>query len=178
MKRTLASALLIIFLFNMGGYYMVFSILKLKAGQELSHNLDLQTQSNEETVVVTVPLHLPYPINSTGFERVKGTIKSGGRYFQMVKQKIENDTLTLVLVPDKKSNHFEQVIDSLDQQQGKEQSQEGTLNITIKLLQDFITSGIAMSTGVKPWAIEIGKTSYLSLSNSAELKGINLPPKI
>jgi hypothetical protein len=178
MKKTIAMAMLLLFLFNLGGYYMVFSVLKLQAGQELSHNLDLQNVIDEESVVVKVPLHLPYPINSTGFERVKGTIKSGGRYFQMLKQKIENDTLTLVLVQDKKSNQIEDAIQTLDQQQSNEQSPEATLNFSIKLVQDFIALGISILPGTNPWYREIGSTGFLSKLDPAELDGINPPPKI
>jgi len=170
--------MLLIFLFNMGGYYLVFSFLKLKAGHELSQRLELQTTDDSETVTLKVPLNLPYPINSTGYETVKGTIKAGNRYFQLLKQKIEHDTLTMVLVQDNKSNHIEDVILTLDKQQGAEKSQQGTLNFSFKLIQDFIASSIKLSTGNGPWSRSIEFNTYLNSLISFNAGGPNPPPKI
>jgi hypothetical protein len=178
MKKTIALAMLLLFLFNMGGYYLVFSILKLKAGHELSQRLELQNTDQDETVTVKVPLNLPYPINSTGFERVKGTIKSGNRFFQLVKQKIEHDTLTMVLVQDNESNHIEDVMLTLDKQHGAEKSQEGTLNFSFKLIQDFIASSVKLSAGNAPWSRSIEFNYYLNSLISFNPGAPNPPPKI
>ena len=178
MKKAIATCMLLLFLFNLGGYYMVFSLLQEQAGRQLSERLELDQVSDKEILEVKVPLNLPYPITSTGFERVEGVVKSGDRYYQLLKQKIENDTLTLVLVKDHKSNHLEDVLYTLDEQQGSGTTDEGTLNVSIKLLQEFVATAQSITSGNAPWTRDITPVAVQVDLTSADLPGIPLPPRI
>jgi len=41
---------------------------------------------------------LPYPIQQNGFERVDGEFEYKGEYYNLVKQRLENDTLFMVCI--------------------------------------------------------------------------------
>ena len=50
MKKAIASAMLLLFLFNLGGYYMVFSVLQLRAENQLSHSLESNDLAGKEKI--------------------------------------------------------------------------------------------------------------------------------
>ncbi len=87
----------------MGGYYLVFWALRSEVKRNLLHRLDADEYASEDIEVLTIPLTLPYPIHQDGYNRVDGEFEYQGSYFNLVKQKIENDTLFLVCV----KNHQE-----------------------------------------------------------------------
>ena len=157
---------------------MVFSVLQLRAENQLSHSLESNDLAGKETFEVKVPLNLPYPINSTGYERVEGTVKSGDRYFQLLKQKIENDTLTLVLVNDERSNHLEKVLYVLDEQQGNSSSSEGALTLTVKPVQEFISIAHSIINESSPWSREITHSEQQPLLVPEDIPGTPPPPRI
>ena len=177
MKKAIATCMLLLFLFNLGGYYMVFSVLQKEAGRQLSKSLDAGSADDQETVTVKVPLNLPYPINSNGFERVEGTVKSGDNYYQLLKQKIENDTLTLVLVKDKVSEQIEEVLYTLDELQTPDEDGKGTLNFSIKLVQEFIAVGEPIAAGNVPWSRDVIHGSTTAQLITADPTSTAPPPR-
>lgn len=100
MKKVLSSLLLVVFLFNVGGYYLVFWGLRYQADQKLTVRLDANLYDRAETIELRIPLTLPYPIQSEGFRRVDGRFEHSGQFYKLVKQKLENDTLTVVCIRD------------------------------------------------------------------------------
>ena len=82
-----------IFLFNVGGYYLVFWGVRTQAKKDLLHRLDADQYSSEDLVVLSIPVNLPYPIQQNGYERVDGEFEYGGEYYNLVKQRLQNDTL-------------------------------------------------------------------------------------
>jgi hypothetical protein len=89
-----------IFLFNVGGYYIVFWALRYQSNLELSSRLDDNDYSHEETVELKIPINMPYPIHPRGFERAHGEFEHKGEFYQLVKQKFLNDTLYIVCYKD------------------------------------------------------------------------------
>jgi hypothetical protein len=92
--------MLIIFLFNVGGYYIVFWVLRYQSNKNLEAVLDAGTYSNEGTVALKIPINIPYPLQPAEYERSNGEFELNGEYYQLVKQKLENDTLHVVLIKD------------------------------------------------------------------------------
>ncbi|HEY4653031.1 MAG TPA: hypothetical protein VIH22_00885, partial [Cyclobacteriaceae bacterium] len=72
MKRLFSIFFLLLFLFNIGGYYFVFVGLQYKASREFSERLDNNEYDEEETYLFKLPLTLPYQITENGYERVSG----------------------------------------------------------------------------------------------------------
>lgn len=89
-----------IFLFNVGGYYIAFWALRVSAEKELANKLDQDFNSTNETFLFKLPLVLPYGINQEGYQRTRGSFEHEGQFYQLVKQKIENDTLYIVCIKD------------------------------------------------------------------------------
>jgi hypothetical protein len=100
MKRVVTILLLCLFLFNVGGYNLVFWALRKHANVELTARLDNNAFETDETIELKIPITLPYASNPTGFERTRGKFEYGGNFYQLVKQKLEKDTLYVVCIPD------------------------------------------------------------------------------
>ena len=87
-----------LFLFNVGGYYLVFLGLRHQSNIELRARLDAERYSREDLIELKLPVTLPYPLQQQGFQRVDGKFEYNGQFFKLVKQKIENDTLYIVCI--------------------------------------------------------------------------------
>jgi len=62
MKRAFSIFFLALFLFNIGGYYLVYWGLQSQAKKDLLHRLDAENYSSEDLIVISVPMSLPYPL--------------------------------------------------------------------------------------------------------------------
>jgi hypothetical protein len=83
-----------------GGYYLVFWGMEQQAKQNLLGRLEANSYSENELVVLTIPLSLPYPVTGNEYENVEGEFVHEGQYYKLVKQKFENDTLFIVCIQD------------------------------------------------------------------------------
>lgn len=83
--------------------------------QTLQH-IEKGNFSEEELVLVKVPVLLPYSSNWNEYERYDGEIEWGGMHYNYVKRKILNDTLYLLCLPDVKRSALEQAHKSYAQQ--------------------------------------------------------------
>ncbi len=174
LRRFLSVALLLIFLFNLGGYYFVFSALSLKANRELSARLDAGAYNEQETITVSIPFSLPYPIQDSGFERINQRFNIDGEYYQVVKQKFENDVLTIVCVRDQKSTDIHDIIRTLDEQQA---GSEGPVSLPVKAIQEFVAFDIPHLSRLNSWSITIGCTMYHAAEHTGYSGDILAPPR-
>lgn len=110
MKRLISILFLVVFLFNIGGYYLVFQGMEMKAKKELLSRLDADAYSDDEVVVLSIPFTLPYPVNEGTFERIDGDFQHHGKHYKLVKQKLENDTLFVVCIHDREATKIANVL--------------------------------------------------------------------
>lgn len=98
MKRIFIILLTALFLFNVGGYYLLLMGLRHHSNQELTARLDANRYSKEETIELKIPVTLPYPLQQQGFQRVDGKFEHQGQFYKFVKQKLEKDTLYIICI--------------------------------------------------------------------------------
>lgn len=103
MKKVFSIAFLLLLFFNIGGYYLVFYSLQYKVSYELTKQFDAGDYADDETVTLKIPIALPYPIHTNGFERVNGAFEYKGEPYKLVKQKLEGDTLYVVCFKDQQA---------------------------------------------------------------------------
>lgn len=144
MKKGLSTILLIIFLFNVGGYYIVFWGLRYQANQQLTLRLDANLFDPEETILLKIPVALPYPLESNGFQRVDGGFEHNGEFFKLIKNKLENDTLYVVCIRDRETRQLVKTMKdyvSLTQGLADENPSQKALHFLSKLAKDFCSNG-------------------------------------
>jgi hypothetical protein len=140
--------MLVVFLFNVGGYFLAFWAFEYKLNRDLTTRLDKNLYSEEETFSIKIPVALPYPIQQQDFERVDGKFEYNGEFYKLVKHKLENDTLFIVCI---KNHEQKQLVKTMTSYIKLSNDIAGTgkkaLSFLSKLLKDFDTSlGISIET--------------------------------
>lgn len=132
--------LLAVFLFNVGGYYIVFWGLRFQSDQELNRRLDANLYTRSETIEIKIPIALPYPIYTDDFQRVDGRFEHGGEFFKLVKHKLQNDTLYIVCIRDPESRHLVNTFtDYIQLAQSLPGTNQKALDFLGKLAKDFVS---------------------------------------
>jgi hypothetical protein len=138
-KKILAILVLVVFLFNTGGYYIFFWGLHYTASARLSDKLDKGNYSGDETYEFKIPFSIPYPIYDNGFDRAHGELEFGGEFYTLVKQKLANDTLYIVCIKNHKKEQlakaFAEYADASNDT-GKSANKAGN-ELLSKLIKDF-----------------------------------------
>ncbi|HEX5667470.1 MAG TPA: hypothetical protein VFX73_01640 [Chitinophagaceae bacterium] len=112
MNKPVAILLLLIHIFNVGGYRFVFDKLEKDASVQLIDKLDNEEYSDDQLIEMKVPLPMPYQTNWASFERYNGEIQIEGVHYNYVKRKVWNDTLILLCIP----NHDKMQLNSAKEQ--------------------------------------------------------------
>lgn len=140
MKKVVSIILLLVFLFNVGGYHIVFWGLRLQTDQQLAKRLDAELYDQDETLEIKIPLSLPYPVYGRHFERVNGAFEHNGEFFKLIKQRHENDTLYVICIRDRATRQLVNTMkDYVQLTSGLDNSTptEKALNYLTHLVKDF-----------------------------------------
>ncbi len=100
MKKLAAIFFLLIFLFNIGGYKIVFYFLQQDASTQMTAAIDRQQYDESKLITIRVPLSLPYQYDKAEFERVDGEITVNGKVYHYVQRKMEHGEIVLQCLPD------------------------------------------------------------------------------
>lgn len=91
--------LLVIHLFNMGGYRLIFTLLEEKSDIHIVNKLDSGSYEDHELIEVKIPYLVPYSASWPEYKRYDGEIELNGVHYNYVKRKMLNDTLYLLCIP-------------------------------------------------------------------------------
>ena len=111
----------------------MFWALRYQANVELQKQLDTNDYADGESVVIKIPMTLPYQTTSAAFERVNGEFEHQGEFYQLVKQKLENDTLHIVCIKDYRGK---QIVTSMVD--FTKQSNDMPTSAALKVLGNFL----------------------------------------
>ncbi len=179
MKRAASILLIILFLFNVGGYYIVFMGFRHHANQVLNARLDAGQYSTEETIELKIPVTLPYPLQQQGFQRVDGKFEHEGQFYKLVKQKIDNDTLYIICIRNVEEknlvNAFKKFVTlTID----VPSTSRNASTLLAKFLTEFETNAENPVVSVQGWASSIsfpvGDPNVISRSHPV----LSPPPKV
>ncbi len=99
MKKLAAIFLLLIFLFNIGGYRIWYHLQEQRSDERILAILENAAYDDEELVTITIPLSLPYQANWKEFETTDGEIAIEGTIYRYVKRKVQHGELVLMCIP-------------------------------------------------------------------------------
>jgi hypothetical protein len=128
MKKALSLLLIVVLLYQAGGFALKFIF---------DNDLSVSNLDNTETVIVKLPISLPYHTDWETPKEVKGELRNGDDFYQMKEQIMKNDTLYTTLVADRsaRENFFDlanQVNEHLSDQPDKSPSKSKLINTLIK----------------------------------------------
>lgn len=92
--------LILIFLFNLGGYRLWFYYEQQQSDKRLEASIDKNEYDKADLITIKVPLSLPYQTDWKEFERVEGEINLHGKIYKYVKRKVQKGELILLCIPD------------------------------------------------------------------------------
>lgn len=99
MKKPAAIFLLLIFLFNLGGYRLWYYFEQQRSDMRMAITLDNDEYDESDLVAIRIPLSLPYQTDWKEFERTDGEIELQGKIYKYVKRKVQNGELVLMCIP-------------------------------------------------------------------------------
>ena len=102
LKKLIAILLLVIYLYNLGGYTLVFRYYINQSAENITAQIDDNKYKETDLVQMSIPLHLPYLQNSA-FENINGSVEVNGIFYNYVKKRISNDTLYVLCLPNHQS---------------------------------------------------------------------------
>jgi hypothetical protein len=106
-KHLAAILLLGILLFNWCGYQLFIAAVENRETHTFEARIDENNYEASSLVCIKVPCSsLPYYSNSKSFERADGRIEMNGIEYSFVKRRIYNDSLELLVIPDKAAMHL------------------------------------------------------------------------
>lgn len=99
MKKVFAISLFVIHVFNIAGYTLLFRLLQQQSSKKALTQIEKGQYSDEDLILVKVPMAVPYSTNWKDYERYDGEIEWGGVHYNYVKRKLYNDTLYVLCLP-------------------------------------------------------------------------------
>ncbi|HEY9045847.1 MAG TPA: hypothetical protein VIN08_08125 [Ohtaekwangia sp.] len=148
MKRFIAISFLLVFLFNVIGYYGLFWLTREHLRANMQQQLDAGNYAEHEAVTLKIPLSLPYPLqHENQYERINGGFEHAGAFYKLVKQKLVNDTLYIVCIPDHQERKLHTAITDFVKSMNDLPATSKTLKGLGSLIKDFeiYTSGSLQS---------------------------------
>jgi len=143
--------LLLVFLFNVGGYYVVFNALRYQADLATRDRLNAGQYSDEEISIIKIPLAIPYPVQEGVYQPMNGKFAHDGLFYKGIKQKIENDTLFIVCVRDSNAKHIDDVMKDYQKvandDSSKSKQGQSLLNKLLKEYEPFETLRVELQNG-------------------------------
>jgi hypothetical protein len=168
---------LFVFLFNVGGYYLVFVGLHHRAQRLLTQKIETNQFEGHETIELKIPITLPYPILQTGFEKANGKFEHNGIYYKLIKQKLENDTVYIVCIRDIESKKIANTLKDYVAKTNDLPLNSKSLNLFGKFLKDFETIETDLIQHGYGWSSEIQFADLAIITHSAIIAVHGPPPK-
>lgn len=138
MKKYLSIALLFVFLFNVGGYYLLLQGLRYSAYKELTEKIEQENYRADDSDEIKLLLTLPYPIHENN-ARTYDEFEHNGEYYVLAEQKLDNDTLYIKTVRNSKKtridNAFEEYAKSSNDFPSSKQKESRSL--LAKLMKEY-----------------------------------------
>jgi hypothetical protein len=170
MKKILAIMLFSVLLYQAGGFALQY----LSDGNTVA--IDPQT---EETVVVKIPINLPYQTDWVNEEEVDGSVRQGDEFYEMKSRKVENDTLVTVMVKDR--NARENFFDLAEQVNEHLTDEPGSTPVKTKLINTLVKEYCAQSSGwvfyILDWPTSLEAISHPILPTQDFSSAFFSPPR-
>ena len=168
MRKIAAIFLMLILLFNTGGYRIAIQLLANKSSQELEARIDNREYDESQLVEVRIEMNLPYQDRYTDFERHYGEVELNGRSYTYVERKIEGNVVIFKCIANNSKEKLEDIRDNMtransnsDMQQAPGQQQNTFAKNLLSEYDQVIT--------IEPLIIGKFVTTALMVANTMQL---------
>lgn len=137
---------------NTLGYYGIFFGLQYQNRLRLVKSFDQGSYDDSKTVVLEVPIAIPYN-NDSHFQRVDGTIEYKGEFYHLIKQRFHNDTLQVVLLKDDRHREIQQELVRYSDQN----TAAGSLSKPVDFIKDYLPNTTNICPVSEGWNIVLNR---------------------
>jgi hypothetical protein len=180
MKRSISIVMLIIFLLNTVGYYGFFIGVLASQQNLISQELDQDEFVGSDAITFRIPLSIPYHTDVNEYERVQGKFEKDGEVFQLVKQKMLNDTLYVVCVKDGESKKINQALTDYVKtfSDGHDNSKHSGSKKIISPISEYTLTSIDLKTLHSGWIKSLEFNEFKSIQAILVSVAITSPPRL
>jgi hypothetical protein len=177
-KKAVSIFLILLLLFNALGFYGLLQGLRYKSALDLVNRLDNDQYAREETITIKVPFTMPYQLNTKGYERVDGEIEYDGKFYRLVEQKLENDTLSIVCIRDLAASRIHEALEGYVKTLAPEPvNAKNTSKASINFIKDFLPTSISVSHLSDGWNYSVSPQPQADHFFNRSLVIITPPPR-
>jgi len=140
--------------------------------------LDAEDYSASETVLIKVPLTVPYATDSKSFERVDGKFEHKGEFYRLVKQRLAGDTLYIVCIKDYQNKRINEAMSTFVKTfTDKPVDQHSSSKITVSFIKDYIQQSFSLQQLSVGWTIDVVTETCCKILESTFHTSILHPPE-
>jgi hypothetical protein len=177
-RKLAALVMLLVILFNAGGYYFVFYGIAQHANKKLVQRFDSEAYSEKETITLAIPINLPYPIFAGDYQRVNGAFEYNSEHYKLIKQKLEGDILYIVCYKDHLAKRIVDAISDFAKfSNDLPQSSKNSLTFIGHLMKDYEPAQKTEQSGCNSWSISLEFSQHVFRLLDREHTVFSPPPE-
>ncbi|HZY81490.1 MAG TPA: hypothetical protein VFE50_18330 [Cyclobacteriaceae bacterium] len=137
--------------------------------------LDADQYDESQTVTIKVPLSVPYMYNDVDFKRAEGTFEYEGEFYRLVKQKYQDDTLTIICIRDTEHKRISEALSSYVSSFGDDNQD---VKLTISFIKEYLPETIDILTSSNGWQRDVvASTSATNLIDTFSASVVHPPER-
>jgi hypothetical protein len=121
----------------------------------MTQRLDHDRYTADETTIIKIPYNLPYQAEGNNFMRMTGEFEHGGEFYKLVKQKVENDTLYVVCIKDKKEKTIFNFMADMVKISTDLPASSQSMKLLTSLIKDYIPALPATLVSEEGWSTTV-----------------------
>jgi len=166
---------LAVFLFNVIGYYAVYLGLRTHVNHVMQQRLDDESYDEGELLTLKIPVNLPYQADWNSFQRVEGYFESKGKFYNLVKQKLERDTLMVVYIKDHQETVLFESLSEIVHATTDTPMSKKAGKLIENFAKDYLSSTSELGRASSGWCLETTFKSPALILHSL-FRGVSTPP--
>ena len=153
--------------------------LQYQTNQKTWNRLEDNRYPKEETILLKIPMALPYSLGDGSYKRMRGEFEHQGEFYKGIKQKLQQDTLYIVCIKDQKQKHLVNTMTRYEKMSNDLPSKtKNTRNIWSKLGTEYESLLQLKTIHTAGWSITFPYSQGTSEIISFEQAVQSPPPKI
>ena len=153
----------------------MFWVLRYQANRDLQQHLDAFDYPEDQAVTIKIPLTLPYQLNREGFERLAGEFEYHGEFYKLVKQKLENDTLSIVCIKDHKEKQLVSTMIDFVKLSSDLPATSNMMKLLGNFLKEYDTAQGSLTIRSNSWQVDVCHCDLSFIILPAHVL-VNVPP--
>jgi len=154
-KRTLGGLLVVLMLLNVAGYYSMLLFMRSQAAVALSQRLQATPHERGGTFVIKLRLANPYLSSANAYEAVSGDFTYQGNVYQMLRQRVYNDTLYVVCMHDERATRANEKVKEYARSFGEEREEQAAVIVMAAEAKYFMAQPACVQHGEAGWVANI-----------------------